>query len=278
MSESNSKSPAHGDGGRGLRRRDFLALGAAATAATAVTTLPATASVFVERSPLGVDLLAGNALSVGYVAGSDEWWQERLDLPWDYPDFSPEDFSLEIVPAERLTVGSQLAGAEIELTVHGLFPQLPRPGTTSWRSLYMFASMPAPPEMIFGPDPVPFLAWSARMDPQPSEAAKVRPVLPTGVDGSLRLGLEMRNSGVKGAPRGAAANESTGVAGTPPALFTRTTNFTVDGIAGRPKLQEGLYLLACGAGVWDRGWRGTLAQLRRRDGFDSVAIGIRLPE
>jgi hypothetical protein len=268
MSESNGR--ASGRGGEGLRRRDFLALGAAASAAAA---LPASASVLVERSPAGIDLLSGEPISVGYVVGSDEWWQHRLDLPWDYPDASPGGFRLEIVPAESLTVGSQLAGSEVELTVHGLFPRLPRPGAATWKSLYMFASMPASPEMVFGPDPVPFIAWSARMDPQPSEAAKVRPILSTGVDGSLRVGLEMRSPAGKGSVRGG----STGRPASPVTIVERTANFTVDGIAGRPKLQEGLYLLACGAGVWDRGYRGTLDQLRQRDGLDSVAIGIRLP-
>jgi hypothetical protein len=271
MSEPNGTMT--GRSGQGLRRRDFLALGAAATAATAATTLPASAGIFGERSALGVDLLSGEPISVGYVAGSDEWWQERLDLPWDYPDFSPEGFRIEIVPAESMTVGSQLAGAEVELTVHGLFPRLPRPGAAAWKSLYMFASMPASPEMVFGPDPVPFLAWSARMDPQPSEAAKVRPILPTGIDGSLRVGLELRNPIRKGSLRSAPESTPAQL----PAIVERSANFTVDNIVGRPKLQEGLYLLACGAGVWDRGFRGTLDQLRQRDGLDSVAIGIRLP-
>ncbi len=258
---------------QGLRRRDFLALGAATAAASALAPSRASAALFAERSPLGVDLMKGEPISVGYVVGSDEWWQNRLDLPWEYPDASPMGFRLEIVPAESMTVGSQLAEAEVELTVHGLFPRLPRPGAAAWKSLYMFASMPAAPEMIFGPDPVPFLAWSARMDPQPSEAAKVRPILPTGVDGSLRLGLEMRNPAPKSSIRGGALTRPTAL----PAILERTTNFTVDDIVGRPKLQEGLYLLACGAGVWDRAWSGTLDQLRRRDGLDSVAIGIRIP-
>ena len=79
MSEPSTRTS--GRNGQGLRRRDFLALGAAATAATAVTTLPASAAIFAERSALGVDLLSGEPISVGYVVGSDEWWQERLDLP-----------------------------------------------------------------------------------------------------------------------------------------------------------------------------------------------------
>ncbi len=270
MSEPDFKTP--GRSAQGLRRREFLALGAAATAASALSTSRASAAIFAERSPLGVDLLSGAPISVGYVVGSDEWWQERLDLPWDYPD-TPEEFRLEIVPAESLTVGSQLAAAEIELAVHGLFPRLPRPGAAAWKSLYMFASVPAAPEMIFGPDPVPFLAWSARMDPQPSEAAKVRPRLNTGVDGSLRLGLELRNPKPKGLLRGDALTRPSVL----PAILERTTNFTVDDIVGRPKLQPGLYLLACNAGVWDRSWSGTLDELRERDGLDSVAIGIRLP-
>jgi hypothetical protein len=271
MSDSSTNTP--GRAGKGIRRRDLLAFGTAAAAASAVSALPASASIFVERSPLGVDLLSGEPISVGYVVGSDAWWGERIDLPWEYPDASPGGFRLEIVPAESLTVGSQLAGAEVELTVHGLFPRLPRPGAAAWKSLYLFASMPAAPEMIFGPDPVPFLAWSARMDPQPSEAAKVRPILPTGVDGAFRLGLEMRNPLPGGSPRGDARSRPS--AKVP--ILERTTNFTVDDIVGRPKLQEGLYLLACGTGIWDRPWSGTLDQLRRRDGLDSVAVGIRVP-
>ena len=276
MSDSSEPSTkSAGRGAQGLRRRDFLALGAATAAATAVATLPAAASPFAEVSPLGVDLLKGESLSVGYIVGSDEWVQQ-LDLPWDYagPGSDPTNFDLEIVPAESLTVGSQLGGALFELSVHGLFPQLPRPGATSWKSLYMFASMPAPPEMIFGPDPVPFLAWSARMDPQPSEAAKVRPVLSSGIDGAFRVGLELRNPAGRPAGRG---DEGTKPGARLP-LLERTTNFTVDDIVGRPKLQEGVYLLACNSGVWDRPWRGTLQRLRQRNGFDSVAIGIRLLE
>ena len=272
MSEPRIKTP--GRSAQGLRRRDFLALGAATAAASTLASSSASAAIFAERSALGVDLLTGQAISVGYVVGSDTWWTNRLDLPWDYPENSLAEYRLEIVPAESLTVGSQLAGAEIELTVHGLFPRLPRPGAATWKTLYMFASVPAAPEMIFGPDPVPFLAWSARMDPQPSEAAKVRPRLTTGVDGALRLGLELRNGKPDGSKRGAAL----GKPGAPPAVIERTTNFTVDDLVGRPKLQEGLYLLACGAGVWDRGWSGTLDEIRRRDGLDSVAIGVRIPE
>ena len=270
MSEPTPKIP--GRSAQGMRRRDFLALGAATAAASALTTSSASAALFAERSLLGVDLLKGEPISVGYIVGSDEWWQNRLDLPWDYPD-APEDFRLEIVPAAAMTVGSQLAGTEIEVAVHGLFPRLPRPGAAAWKSLYLFASMPAAPEMIFGPDPVPFLAWSARMDPQPAEAAKVRPILPTGVDGSLRVGLELRNPLPKGSLRGEALTKP----GALPPLLERVTDFTVDDIVGRPKLQEGLYLLACGAGILDRPWRGTLDELRQRDGLDSVAIGIRLP-
>lgn len=272
MSDPNTKHS--GRRGEGMRRRDFLALGAATAAASAMSASGASSSLLVERSPLGVDLLAGEPISVGYVVGSDEWWQDRLDLPWDYADSSPRGFELEIVPAESLVVGSQLAGTQVEVTVHGLFPQLPRPGATAWKSLYLFASMPAAPEMIFGPDPVPFIAWSARMDPQPSEAAKVRPILPTGVDGALSFGLELRNPSTKGGLRGALASKPS----TLPPIVERVTNFTVDDIVGRPKLQPGLYLLACNAGVWNRPWSGTLDQLRRRDGFDSVAVGIRLPE
>ncbi len=255
--------------GEGIRRRDFLALGtAAAAAATAAATLPAAA--FAERSPLGFDITRGTAISAGYIVGSAEWVQ-AFDLPWENSGTDPFDLELAIEPAESLTVGSQLAGTEIELTVHGLFPRLPHPSAATWKSCYLFASVPAPTEMIFGPDPVPFLAWSARTDPQPSQAAKVRPALPTGVDGALRLGLELRSR----SPRSFESTLQPDRATSTPGILQRTTNFTVDDIPGRPKLQEGVYLLALGKGLWDDAWEGTLAELRAADGLDSVAIGIR---
>lgn len=272
MSETSTKSPRRS--GQGLRRRDFLALGAASAAATAVATLPASAVLFAANSPLGVDLTRGERLSVGYIVGSDEW-AGALDLPWERYGADYESFTLDIVPADSLTVGSQLAGAEIEVSVHGLFPRLPNPGKATWKSLYLFASVPAPPEMIFGPDPVPFLAFSARMDPQPSQAAKVRPVVATGVDGGLRLGLELRNPPAKPGPRGRALTRPGGNLAGAPAVLSRTTNFTVDDVAGRPRLQEGVYLLACGPQGWDRPWSGKLSELRALDGLDSIAIGIR---
>jgi len=272
MSEPNSKDS--GRSAQGLRRRDFLALGAATAAATAVATLPAGASSFAASSPLGIDLTRGERLSVGYIAGSAEW-VGQLDLPWEHYGADYASFELEIVPAEEMTVGSELAVATIELCVHGLFPRLPEPGKAAWKNLYLFASVPAPPEMIFGPDPVTFLAWSARMDPQPSQAAKVRPVLSTGVDGGLRLGLEMRSPARAGLDRGSKLSRPGAASGTASDIVERTTNFTVDDQVGRPRLQEGVYLLSCGKQGWDRGWRGTLDELRGLDGFDSVAIGIR---
>lgn len=268
MSESTTRKTAHGK--QGIRRRDFLALGAATAAATAVATLPASASALAARSPLGIDLTQGERLSVGYIAGSDEW-VGQLDLPWERYGADYASFELDIVPAEQMTVGSDLAVATIELTVHGLFPRLPNPGKSVWKSLYLFASVPAPPEMIFGPDPVAFLAWSARMDPQPSQAAKVRPVLSTGVDGGLRIGLELHSPSQAGTSGGSKRLRP----GSVPEVLERTANFTVDDLVGRPRLQEGVYLLSCGKQGWDRGWRGTLDELRMLDGFDSVAIGVR---
>ena len=63
MSEPDFKTP--GRSAQGLRRREFLALGAAATAASALSTSRASAAIFAERSPLGVDLLSGAPISVG---------------------------------------------------------------------------------------------------------------------------------------------------------------------------------------------------------------------
>ncbi|MEO8275573.1 MAG: hypothetical protein ABI639_05095 [Thermoanaerobaculia bacterium] len=68
------------------------------------------------------------------------------------------------------------------------------------------------------------------------------------------------------------------MASTGSTILERTTRFTVDGAAGCPKLQEGVYLLALGSGIWDHGWSGTLAELRAIDGLDSIAIEIRAVE
>jgi hypothetical protein len=266
---SDSRRQNSGSNGEGIRRRDFLALGTAAAAATAAAALPRAG--FADASPLGVDMGLGGAISVGYFAGSDEWVR-GLDLPWEAYGVDYNEVELDIQPAESLQVGSQLAGADIELVVHGFFPRLPRAGQASWKSAYLFASVPTPPEMIFGPNPLPFLAWSARMDPQPHQAAKVRPVLSTGVDGSLQLALELRS------PAAASGLSSGSMRRTPapsPVVRTRSTNFTVDDIAGRPKLQEGVYLLAFEKTLWNAAWRGTLQELCDVDGLDSVAIGIR---
>ena len=78
MSEPATKTP--GRSAQGMRRRDFLALGAATAAVSALPASSASAAIFAERSALGVDLLSGEPISVGYVVGSDQWWQQRLDL------------------------------------------------------------------------------------------------------------------------------------------------------------------------------------------------------
>ena len=254
-----------------LRRRDFLALGGATLA---VTGLPSVASAArAAASPLGIALDRGAALSVGYLAGSDAW-VDSPDLPWDYtPGSERAEFEIEVVPAAAMTVGSELALRPIELTVHGLVPGLPERGTAAWKSAYFFASLPAPPDMPFGPDPVPFLAWSARADGDPRQAAKVRPMLQTGVDGSFWVGLEVRDASRTG--RRNAAEDSARDAGiAAPSTTLRSANFTVDGGGGRPALTAGVYLLAFAPGLWDRTWRGTLGDLASTPGLESVAIGI----
>ncbi|MEO8275575.1 MAG: hypothetical protein ABI639_05105 [Thermoanaerobaculia bacterium] len=263
---------AKDDHSSGIDRRSFLALG---TAVAAAATLPAAA--LAETSPLGVTMTGGGPISVGYVAGSDAW-VKNLDLPWDEPNLAFAEFALDIVPATSLDVGSELGGALIELTVHGLFPRLPHVKAMTWKKCFLFASMPAPPEMIFGPDPVPFLAWSARSDPQPSQAAKVRPVLPTGADGALSLELEVHPLSPGKGSRASGEILDRSAPRTVSNAIVLTTNFTVDRLAGRPRLQEGVYLLALGRGLWDEAWSGTFEELRRLDGLDSVAIGIRLLE
>lgn len=266
MSDETARSA--GRTNRGMRRRDFLALG---TATVAAAGLPRAAAAFsASASPLGLDLKQAAPLSVGYIVGSDAW-SDLPDLPWQIggvSSFAP--YEIEVVPAERLVVGSELAGRQIELSVHGLVPGLPSPGTSAWKSAYLFASLPAPPDLPFGPDPVPFIAWSARADGDPRQAAKVRPVLETGLDGSLYLGLEIRSPGTKsGAARPGGSDLRA-----EPGIVLRSANFTVDAIAGRPKLQAGVYLLAFAAGLWRRPWSGDVSDLASQPGLESVAIGV----
>lgn len=262
---------------RGLRRRDFLALG---TATLAAATWPRAG--FAATSPLGLDLKSGSPLSVGYLAGSDEW-VDQFDLPWEGPDptGSPvPNWQIEVLPAEDLVVSSELSNRAIELTVHGLVPGVPARGRAAWRSAYFFASLPAPADMPFGPDPVPFLAWSARADGDPRQAAKVRPYLETGEDGSLVVGVEIHSgipAGLPSGPRGPGGRARGEFASPRVASDTvlRTANFTVDSISGRPKLQQGVYLLALEAGLWRRPWSGPVSALALEPGLDSVAIAIR---
>ena len=131
MSEQSARSEEQRNDG--MRRRDFLALGAATAAAAGLSR--AASAIQSDLSPLGLDLKAASALSVGYIEGSDAWL-EAPDLPWQAPGVNPfsAEFQIEVVPAERLLVGSELAGRSIELTVHGLVPGLPRPGSASWKS------------------------------------------------------------------------------------------------------------------------------------------------
>jgi hypothetical protein len=253
----------------GLRRRDFLALGGATAA---VAALPRVA--LADESPLGVNLTKASPLSVGYVVGSDDW-EDTLDLPWEGAGGGGgREFPIEVVPARSLTVSSEYAGRLVEFAVHGLVPGVPRPNGAAWRTAYLFFGVSAPPDLVFGPDPVPFLAWSARVDSDPRQAAKVRPILETGVDGSLHVAIETRTPPRKPG-NGGIASLRPGFAPDPPPVALRSADFTVDATPHRPKLQQGVYLLAVAAGIWDEPWSGDVFELGSVPGYESIAIGVR---
>ncbi len=260
-----------------VSRREALALGSVIAAGATFASPFAALAKQAIASPLGLDLLTPAHLSVGFIEESEGWVQE-LDLPWEQPGFDPGSLELSIVPAERLTVSSELALARVEVNVHGFFPSVPDSELAAgFRTCYLFAGTDTPPEMVLGPEPLAFLAWSARMDPQARQAAKVRPVVETGVDGGLYFGLETRAGGGR-LPGGSLPLPRR--PGTLPPVVEgpryRAADFTVDAIAGRPKLQEGVYLLAFGDRTWEQGWRGTMFELlQRAGGFESVAVGIR---
>ena len=272
MSESSTKSP--GRSGQGIRRRDFLALGAAATAATRTDdvarlgrdlrrALAARSGSTLRRADLGrlrrrqrrvVARAARPALGLsrGVPRGTSarnrssrehdrrlaaRRRRDRAHRPRPLPASSPaRRFGVENALHVRLDAGA--AGDDLR----------PRSGAVPRLEC---AHGPAAERGREGPAGAP--DRRRRLSPARARAAQ--------------SAVETRPPGQRNQPHQPRRRRSSSGRRISPS----TTS------SGRPKLQEGLYLLACGTGVWDRPWSGTLDQLRQRDGLDSVAIGIRLP-
>jgi hypothetical protein len=225
-------------GGRpGIGRREFLVLGATGVltpwlARAAQATAPIRGSAPIVGPP--------QPMSVGYVQGSDALPSLRW-LPWDLaaaqaayaasagqeiPDLSRS----AVVPAADMPLGNQnLASTVVQMTVHGLYPNLTMRKKETFDAIDLDVFFPSPDPAF--PKPLPFHAWSLRRLPAMSMGHRLSFNVPLGLYGDLNLTLVV---GQLGAPQRQRFDAS----------------FTVDAGSGRPKLQRGIYLLGLAPATW----------------------------
>jgi hypothetical protein len=208
-----------------LSRRHFLALGAVGAA------LPWAGGI--AQAAQASAAAAVEPLSVGFLEGSDQLSLHYDHMKWSIPKkmSAAEPGSLPVLPAAGLPLGDQqLAGGDIKLTVHGLYPADPA-NCKGVEAIDLDVLFPAPDPAR--PVPARFLAWSYRRPPfvaSPPVSFRV----PLGLDG--RLDIAMRTVCQSGAV---------------PVQRRFQTSFTVDWHQGRPKLQRGIYVLGVRPGIWD---------------------------
>lgn len=215
--------------GGGVNRREFLTLTSTAAAGACWAGGTAASTLLGLHAPLDLPL------SVGYLAGSDEYPHFGV-LPWNLPYDPLAPPELEVVNADRLPLGDQtLAGGVVWMSVHGLYPRLPNRRVVNFRSVNLVVLFPS--EDPARPASLPFVSWGLRRTPAPSHGARNHFVVPLRVeDGGLVLALEItRNIG--------------GVLSTDRSF----ADFTVDWQDGRPKLQRGIYFLGLTPATWKRG-------------------------
>lgn len=236
--------PVHG----GLDRRRFMTLGSAGVAALSLGPLAGSAAAAE---------LAAAPLSVGYLAGSGELpsfdgliWQPHLGgadpavgqrATWISP------YAWQVEPAHRLPMGDQeLAGAAIEVRIHGLYPEPPERSWFEAADLDVLFPLPGDlvPVLGWGAS-LPYYAWGLadRSAPSPSPPCCFR--LPLEPDGGLELRLRVK-PGRGLVPRGAGRGKA------PAEDWRFATRFTVDWAAGQPRLHRGIYLLGLAPDTWRR--------------------------
>jgi hypothetical protein len=220
------------EAGRGLGRREFLVLSATGLltpwlSRAAQATAPRLSSAPIVAPPV--------PMSVGYVEGSDTWKSLRR-LPWDdvqaaYAAIAAgaEPARSQAISAIGMPLGNQrLASTVVKVTVHGFYggPILKKETLDAVDLDVYFPS----PDPAF-PKPLPFHAWSFRRLPEMSFGHRLSFNVPLELDGGLVLSLVVGQLGA-------------------PSRQSYTTNFTVDTLSGRPKLQRGIYLLGLGPASW----------------------------
>ncbi|HRC84220.1 MAG TPA: hypothetical protein PK413_01270 [Thermoanaerobaculia bacterium] len=235
-----------------LSRREVLALGSAAAVGGLLAEAPAWAS---EVGPQVQRIVQAPAapLSVGFLEGSEG--RPRF-LPWKHKGGG------RVVPAAEMPIGDQgLAGETVLMTVHGLYPRLPPNRFRSFQSLDLVVWVESQDPAL--PGLVPFIAWGGRRKPQRNLGQRLRFPVGLPADGGLELTVEVRWESDQ--PGGALVEVPYG------------TRFTVDWTPGSPRLQQGVYLLGVGEGVWTKASRLPRAGEALRDELCSLAVSFESP-
>jgi hypothetical protein len=223
------------DDRRGIARRELLLFGAAslltpwATRLAGATVVPVAAAARPSVAP-------PVPMSIGYVEGSETIRSFRY-LPWENVAVSadstpPEERpGFQVTPARELTLGDQnMAGTVARINVHGLYPAAGWGSRETLESVDLEVYFPNPDPAASAP--IPFHAWSFRRWPARNTGQRLSFNVPLGIDGDLLMSLVVGRMGEAQRKR-------------------YDTDFTVDWTAGRPKLQQGIYLLGLGPTVWD---------------------------
>lgn len=234
----------------GVDRREFLTLTSTAAAGACLAGGAGASTLLGLHAPLDL------AMSVGFLAGSEEY-EHFWALPWNVAHDPLDPPELEVVAADRLPLGDQtLAGGSVWMTVHGLYPRLPKREVLAFRSVNLVVMFPSPEPAR--PAPLPFVSWGLRRNPARSSGARTHFVVPLRQeDGGLVLALELTRN-----VRGALVTDRA------------FTDFTVDWQDGRPKLQRGIYFLGLAPGTWSRGDRLPPAGQEPRDELCSVVVSF----
>jgi len=221
-----------------LSRREFVSLSAVGA------TLPWLGGLALA-APAETALAAKvEPLSVGYLVGTDQLSLHYDHLKWSIPQkmSAAEPGTVAVLSAAGLGLGDQrLAGGDVKLTVHGIYPANPA-DCRGVEELDLDVLFPPPDPAV--PVPARFMAWSYRRRPGFSPSPPVSFRVPLGTDGRLDITL-------RAVYQGDGKKLSERLIGSPLVKKQYQTSFTADWQPGRPKLQRGVYVLGVRPGIWD---------------------------
>jgi hypothetical protein len=218
----------------GIARREFLLFGAASLLTPWATRLAGAAPL--PGAAARPAVAPAVPMSIGYVEGSETTRSFRY-LPWEevsvYSDSTPLDErpGFQVLPARELPLGNQnMAGTVARVNVHGLYPATGWGPRETLESVDLEVYFPNPDPAVS--TPLPFHAWSFRRWPARNAGQRLSFNIPLRIDGGLQMSLVVGRVGEAQRQR-------------------YDADFTVDWTTGRPKLQQGIYLLGVGPTVWD---------------------------